>query len=128
MPSGCDYNAPLVPVCIRECYSYRRGLRVASFNNLGQCEGLYEWNGQQGQFHAFFVYPNLYTLFIIKLTESGTIGQYKRNDNSFFCMKTIFKARLKKALKFVIYWIAMFFAMNDKIGFPMKDELPPTKL
>ena len=43
-------------------------------------------------------------------------------------MKTIFKARLKKGLKYVIYWIAMFLAMNDKVGFSMQDELSKPKL
>lgn len=35
---------------------------------------------------------------------------------------------IRKTLKFCIYWIAMFLAMNDKVGFPFKDEHPKTKL
>lgn len=40
----------------------------------------------------------------------------------------IIKNIIKKTLKFLLYGIAMLFAMNDKVGFPMQDELPKPKL
>ena len=53
-------------------YSYRRGLRVASFNNSGQCEGLLMWNGQRRIVPRFFNLPSKYVLLVD--AESGTIG------------------------------------------------------
>ena len=40
----------------RGWYTYRRGLLRCSFNWIGQCEGLYAWDGQQVQTPALFSY------------------------------------------------------------------------
>ena len=48
--------------------------------------------------------------------------------NRCFAFMAITKNVIRKSLKFLIYGIAMLFAMNDKVGFPMQDELPKPKL
>src|SRR5574344_2962998 len=82
MSSGCVYTHPLGVICkpyiilhilIGKLYSYRRGLRVASFNNSGQCEGLLMWNGQREIVPRFFNLPSSINLLVE--AESGTIGK-----------------------------------------------------
>jgi hypothetical protein len=47
-------------------YTYRRGLLHCSFNNFGQCEGLYEWNGRV-RFPRFLYNLNNIQLLIVVL-------------------------------------------------------------
>lgn len=71
----------------------------------------------------FFVFSNLYTLFVINLTESGTIGLGGNLMKKYLSPFEIFVvARIKKIVWFCLKYLAMFLAMNDKCGFCMLDD------
>ena len=63
----------ILHILIGKLYSYRRGLRVASFNNSGQCEGLLKGNGQRRIVPRFFNLP-----LSIKFTSKCRIRDYRQ--------------------------------------------------